>query len=70
MNKFRVTSVQNAPIGASVELEEFGEDEETKNWPVRELVRSLLSLAISTRSDIANTVRTVVRYCSALNTIH
>ena len=70
MKNFRVTSVQNVPLGASVKLEELGEDEETKNWPVRELVRSLLSLAISTRPDIANTVRTVVRYCSALNTIH
>ena len=70
MKKFRVTSVQNVPLGASVKLDEFGEDGETENWPVRELVGSLLSLAISTRPDISNAVRAVARYCSVPKTIH
>ena len=43
---------------------------ETENWPVRELVDSLLSLAISTRPDNSNAVRSVARYCSAPKIVH
>ena len=37
VKKFRVTSVPNVPLRVSVKLEEFSEDDETENWPFREL---------------------------------
>ena len=69
VNKFRVTSVQSVPLKAGVKLEDFGEDEETESWPFRELVGGLMWLAISTRPDISNAVRSVARYCSALEAV-
>ena len=53
MKKFRVTSLcgEHVLLGISVKLKEFKEDEETENWPFRELVGSLVWLAISTRTE-------------------
>ena len=62
MKKFRVTSVQSVPLKVGVKLEDFHEDEETESWPFRELVGGLMRLAISTRPDISNAVRSVARY--------
>ena len=70
VKKFGVTSVQSVPIKASVRLEDFDEEEETDNWPFRELVGGLMWLAISTRPDIANAVRSVARYSSTPKAIH
>ena len=70
MKKFRVTSVQSVPPKVGVKLEDFHEDEETESWPFRELVGGLMWLAISTRPDISNAVRSFVRYCSALKAVH
>ena len=53
-----------------VKLEEFDEDEETANWPFRELVGILMLMAISTPPDIFNAVRSVARYCSVRKAIH
>ena len=53
MKKCHATSVQNVPLGVSVKLEEFSEDDETENWPFRELVGSLMCLAISTHPTFA-----------------
>ena len=53
-----------------VKLDEFDEDEKSENWPFRELVCSLMWLAISTRPDISNAVRSVARYCSAPKAVH
>ena len=61
VKKYHVTSKQNVPLRVSTKLDEFSEDEETKNWPFRELVGSLMWLAISTRPDISNAVRAVAR---------
>ena len=58
------TSVQSVPLRVGVKLEKFDEDEETGSWPFRELVGGLMWLAISTRPDIFNAVRSVAGYCS------
>ena len=60
MKKFRMTSVQSVPLREGVKLGEFDEDEETESWPFRELVGGLMWLAISTRPDISNAVRSAV----------
>ena len=65
-----MTSVQSGPLKVGVKLEEFGEDEETESWPFRELVGGLMRLAIWTRPDISNAVRSVASYCSAPKAIH
>ena len=63
MKKFGVTSVQNVPLRVGLKLEEFDEGEETEKRPLLELVSGLMWLAISTRADISNAVRSVARYC-------
>ena len=65
-----MTSVQNVPLRVGLKLEEFDENEETESWPFRELVGGLMWLAISTRPDISNVVRSVARYCSTTKAIH
>ena len=67
---FCVTSTQSVPLRVGVKLGEFDEDEKVEDWPFRELVGSLMWLSISTRSDIANAVRAVARYCTAPRAIH
>ena len=67
---FRVTSIESVPLKVGVKLEEFDENEETESWPFRELVGGLMWLAISTRPDISNAVRSVARYCSAPKAVH
>ena len=69
VKQFRVTSTQSVPLRVGVKLEEFNDDESVDNWPFRELAGSLMCLSISTRPDIANTVRAVARYCTAPRTI-
>ena len=70
VKKFRVTSVQSVQLKVGFKLEEFDENEQTENWPFRELVSGLMWLAISTRPDISNAVRSVARYCSAPKAVH
>ena len=70
VKKILVTSVQSVPLKVGVKLEEFDENEEIKSWPFRELVGGLMWLAISTRPDISNAVRSVARYCSAPKAVH
>ena len=65
-----MTSVQSVPLRVGVKLEEFDEDEETESWPFRERAGGLMWLAILTRPDISNAVRSVARYCSAPKAIH
>ena len=70
VNKFDVTSTQNVPPRVGLKLDEFDVDEETHSSPFRELVGGLMWLAISTRPDISNAVRSVARYCSTPKAIH
>ena len=70
MKKFRATSVQSVPLRVGVKLEEFDEDAETESWPFRELVGGLMWLAILTRPDISNAVRSVAKHCSTPKAIH
>ena len=70
MNKFDGTSVQNIPLRVGLKFDEFDVDEETENRPFRELVGGLMWLAISTRPDISNAVRSVARYCSTPKATH
>ena len=66
MKKLGVTSVQSVPLKVGVKMEEFDEDEEIESsWAFRELLGGLMWLAISTRPDISNAVRSVAWYCSA-----
>ena len=65
LEEFCAASVQSVPLKVGVELEEFDENEGTENWPFRELVGGLMWLAISTRPDISNAVRSIARYYSA-----
>ena len=51
-------------------MEEFDEDEEIESWPFREIVCGLMWLAILTRPDISNAVRSVARYCSTPKAVH
>ena len=69
VKRFRVTSVQSVPLRIGVKLEEFDADEETESWPVRGL-GGLMWLAISTRLDISNAVRSVARFCSVPKATH
>ena len=70
VKRFRVTSVQSVPLKVGDKLEEFDEAGETESWPFREFVGGLMWLAILTRPDISNAVRSVARYCSAPKAIH
>ena len=65
-----MTSVQSVPLRVGVKLEEFDEDEGTESCPFRELVGSLMWLAISTRPDMSNAVRSVVRGWSTPKAIY
>ncbi|CAM9728232.1 unnamed protein product [Ascophyllum nodosum] len=64
-----VTCTQSVPLRVGIKLEEFNENEKVENWPFRELVGSLMWLS-TTRTDIANAVRAVARYCTAPRAIH
>ena len=70
VKKFRMTSVQSVLLKVGVKLVEFDENEKTESWPFRELVGGLMWLAISTRPDISNAVRSVASYCSAPKAVH
>ena len=65
-----VSSVQSVPVRVGANLEEFHEDEETESWPFRDFVGGLMWLAIMTRPEISNAVRSVAKYCSAPKASH
>ena len=70
VEKFRVAFAQSVPLRVGVKWEEFDEDEGTESCPFCELVGGLMCLAISTRPDMSNAVRTVVRGWSTPKAIH
>ena len=61
---------RSTPLPTSCRLWEFDTDEPNVDKPFRELIGSLLWIALLTRPDIANSVRAVARYCSAPKLIH
>ena len=58
------------PLPTTCRLWEFDVDEPTIGHIFRELIRSLLWIALLSRPDIVNAVRAVARYCSAPKMIH
>ena len=67
---FFVTSKQSVPLRVGVKLKEFDGHEGIENWSFRELAGSLMWLLTSTSPDTSNTVRAIVRYCTAPRAIH
>ena len=61
---------QSAPLPVGVKLTEFDKNEVWGKLPSRELVGTLMWLAIQTRPDIANLVRAVARCCASVKQVH
>lgn len=68
--KYGVTSGGSIPIPATWKLWDFDVDEPSVMFPFRELIGALLWVSLLTRPDLANSVRSVARYCSAPKLIH
>lgn len=64
------SSRRSVPLSVGVKLWNFDEDEPAIDKPFRELIGSLLWLALLTRPDLANAVRACARYCSKPRKIH
>ena len=62
--------VQSVPLPVDMKLTEFDKNEVWGNFPFRKLVVALMLLATRTRSDIANAVKAMVRYCASLKQVH
>ena len=62
MRRFNVHSTCNIPAFPRADLGPKREDKPGGDWPVRELVGSLLWLSTTTRPDITHAVRAVARY--------
>ena len=58
------------PTTCNLKVCEFDVDEPTIGRVFRELIGSLLWIALLSRPDIVNAVRAVARYCSAPKMIH
>ena len=58
------------PDSSPWRLWDFDVDEPNVLFPFRELIGVLLWIALLTRPDIANSERSVARYCSAPKLIH
>ena len=68
--KYGVQGSGNIPLPVSYKLWDFDVDEPDVGRIFRELVGSLLWIALLTRPDITNAVRAVARYCSAPKLVH
>jgi len=68
--KFDVNWGGSIPLPTTCKLYEFDVDEPTIGRVFRELIGSLLWIALLSRPDIVNAVRAVARYCSAPKMVH
>ena len=68
--KFDVNWGGSIPLCTTCKLWEFDVDEPTIGRVFRELIGSLLWIALLSRPDIVNAVRAVARYCSAPKMVH
>ena len=62
MTRYDVHTTFDTPASPGAGLRPKRNDESGKNWPVREVVGSLLWLSTMMRPDITNGVRAVARY--------
>ena len=58
------------PIPTTWRIWNLDVDEPIVLFPVRELIGALLWIALLTRTDIANAMRAVARYCRAPQMVH
>ena len=56
---------RSVPLSIGTKFVDFDKNEESRNWPFRELIGSLMWLSTQTRPDISNIVRAMARYCAA-----
>lgn len=68
--KFGVQWGGSIPLATTCKLWEFEVDEPNVGRIFRELIGSLLWIALLSRPDIVNAVRAIARYCSAPKAIH
>lgn len=68
--KYGVFGRRGVPLSGSLRLWDFDETEPAVDEPFRELIGSLLWLALLTRPDLANAVRAVARYCASPKLVH
>ena len=68
--KYGVEWGKGIPIPTTWRIWNLDVDEPIVLFPVRELIGALLWIALLTRTDIANAMRAVARYCRAPQMVH
>ena len=69
-DKYGIEYGRSVPLSIGTKLADFDKNEASGNWPVRQLIGSLMWLSTQTRPDISNALRAVARYCAAPKYVH